>query len=239
MKRRSAPLALLIVAAASCISRAAASQRSSTAAQQGCGGLGQQCCPRCPPGTPAAECDVMECTGGRRCYQFGSKDGPIPDGTRRFPQLCLDSPLVSDAPAAAGQQAAGQQAAGQQQQASRQQQQASSSRPAAAGQRAAAAGQQAAEAAGQRAAATGQQAAEAAGQQAAEAAGQRAAGEQQKCGQAGQPCCYSSDATAEAERCRPGLTCIVEAVGYADSAMFRRLAANASLVRSTAVMGAC
>eukprot|EP00882_Tetradesmus_deserticola_P015455 GHRQ01016468.1.p2 GENE.GHRQ01016468.1~~GHRQ01016468.1.p2 ORF type:complete len:126 (+),score=36.09 GHRQ01016468.1:1033-1410(+) len=41
----------------------------------------------------------MECTGGRRCYMFASKEGPIPDGTRRFPQLCLDTPPVSGAPA--------------------------------------------------------------------------------------------------------------------------------------------
>jgi hypothetical protein len=47
-----------------------------------------------------AECDVMECTGGRSCYMFASKEGPIPDGTRRFPQVCLDTPPVSDATAA-------------------------------------------------------------------------------------------------------------------------------------------
>jgi hypothetical protein len=54
MKRRPAPLALLILAAACFTSRTAANQQSSTALQQACGGLGQQCCPRCPPGTPAA-----------------------------------------------------------------------------------------------------------------------------------------------------------------------------------------
>eukprot|EP00882_Tetradesmus_deserticola_P016032 GHRQ01017100.1.p1 GENE.GHRQ01017100.1~~GHRQ01017100.1.p1 ORF type:complete len:207 (+),score=87.39 GHRQ01017100.1:349-969(+) len=153
MKRRSAPLALLILAAACCISRSASLQKSSTARQQGCGGLGQQCCAKCPPDTPEPECDVMECTGGRRCYMFASKEGPIPDGTRRFPQLCLDTPP--------------------------------------------------------------------------------------KCGQAGQPCCYSSDASSETGRCGAGLTCIVEAAGYADSAMFRQLAANPSLVQAAAVMGTC
>jgi hypothetical protein len=54
MKRRWAPLAVLLIAAACLHSRTAASQQSSTALQQACGGLGQQCCARCPPGTPAS-----------------------------------------------------------------------------------------------------------------------------------------------------------------------------------------
>lgn len=153
MKRRWAPLALLILAAACLTSSTAAKQQSSTALQQACGGLGQLCCARCPPGTLASECDVMECTGGRACYMFASKEAAIPDGTRRFPQVCLDTPPA--------------------------------------------------------------------------------------CGQAGQPCCFSSDPTAEAERCGPGLTCIVEGVGYGGTAMFTRLTANPGLVRSGAVMGTC
>lgn len=54
MKRRWAPLALLILAAACLTSSTAAKQQSSTALQQACGGLGQLCCARCPPGTLAS-----------------------------------------------------------------------------------------------------------------------------------------------------------------------------------------
>lgn len=61
----------------------------------------------------------------------------------------------------------------------------------------------------------------------------------QDCGTEGKPCCYVSDATAEAERCTQGLTCIVSKVGYADQGMYYALVKNPEGLRSTDVMGVC
>lgn len=61
----------------------------------------------------------------------------------------------------------------------------------------------------------------------------------QDCGKEGNPCCYVSDATSEAERCGPGLTCIVSKVGYADQAMYHTLLANSDGLKSTEIMGVC
>lgn len=61
----------------------------------------------------------------------------------------------------------------------------------------------------------------------------------QECGKEGQPCCYVSDATTEAERCATGLTCIVSKVGYADQAMYQTLLVQPQGLQSTEVMGVC
>jgi hypothetical protein len=61
----------------------------------------------------------------------------------------------------------------------------------------------------------------------------------QDCGKEGKPCCYVSDPTSEAERCSPGLTCIVSRVGYADQAMYHTLTKNPQGLTLSAVMGVC
>lgn len=61
----------------------------------------------------------------------------------------------------------------------------------------------------------------------------------QECGKEGQPCCYVSDASSEAERCGAGLTCIVSRVGYADQAMYQALLKQPQGLKSTEVMGEC
>lgn len=62
----------------------------------------------------------------------------------------------------------------------------------------------------------------------------------QACGEAGQPCCFTSDPSSEALRCAANLTCIVSgAIGYGDASMYTRLQHQPALVQSAAVMGTC
>eukprot|EP00879_Flechtneria_rotunda_P020121 GHRR01021161.1.p1 GENE.GHRR01021161.1~~GHRR01021161.1.p1 ORF type:complete len:136 (+),score=25.38 GHRR01021161.1:611-1018(+) len=101
------------------------------------------------------------------CYLFSTKDLVIPDGTSRFPNLCLNTSLVSQMLKGTTRQ------------------------------------------------------------------------DLQECGQEGQPCCFSNDPTLELHCCGEGLTCIATSISYGGANMYRELAADPSLVSSTAMMGIC
>ncbi|KAI8468958.1 MAG: hypothetical protein J3K34DRAFT_425409, partial [Monoraphidium minutum] len=57
-----------------------------------CGGLGQKCCPECPPDTPLTACDQWSCSDGTQCYMFANQQGVPPDGGDGYPMLCLATP---------------------------------------------------------------------------------------------------------------------------------------------------
>jgi len=57
-----------------------------------CGGIGQKCCPECPPDTPLTACDQWSCTNNAQCYMFAGEQGLPPDGGEGFPMVCLSTP---------------------------------------------------------------------------------------------------------------------------------------------------